>query len=76
MARSDRRRRALKLILIFSAVIKVKGKPSLSYIPLVTPSALISSFVRVERAAIPTLDIIFRAEVKPSAPSMTIQGFK
>ncbi|WP_081589256.1 MULTISPECIES: NADAR family protein [Fischerella] len=28
-----------QLILIFSAVIKVKGKPSLSYIPLVTPSA-------------------------------------
>ncbi|WP_339384032.1 hypothetical protein [Fischerella sp. FACHB-380] len=27
-----------QLILIFSAVIKVKGKPSLSYIPLVTPS--------------------------------------
>ena len=26
--------------------------------------------------SIPTLDIIFRAEVKPSAPSMTIQGFK
>ncbi len=30
-----------QLILIFSAVIKVKGKPSLSYIPLVTPSGRI-----------------------------------
>ncbi|WP_339384006.1 hypothetical protein [Fischerella sp. FACHB-380] len=37
-----------QLILIFSAVIKVKGKPSLSYIPLVTPSAWCSNFQMID----------------------------